>query len=52
MSKMGLAFSALDFGSFHAEGIVWGVDDAFFVDRFKKAGPSTAAVKFGIALEQ
>ena len=52
MTKMCFTFSALHFGSFHAEGIVWGVDDAFFVDWFKKAGPSTAAVKFGIALEQ
>ena len=52
MAEMGLAFPALHFGSFHAKGIVWGVDDAFFVDWFKKTGPSTSTVKLGIALEQ
>ena len=52
VSKMGLAFSALYFCSLHAMAVVWCVDDAFFRDWFKKAGPSTATVEFGIALEQ
>ena len=52
VTKMGLAATALHFGSFHAMAIVWQIDNALLGNRLKKTGPSAAAVKFGIALEQ
>ena len=52
VAKMGFAFSADHFCSFHSMTIVGGKDDAAFADGLEEAGPAAGAVKFAIAVEE
>ena len=49
--QMDLAAATLDFGSFHAVGMVGRVNDTFLADRLVKTGPAATTFKHGIALK-
>lgn len=52
VAKVGVAPSAVDLGSFHSMANVGIIDQAFFGEGFKEAGPSTGAVKFSITIKK